>query len=88
MSGLVKVKTALIFLAIVLGLIFGLGCAGQFPTTRAGARALFCEKEACPAEADNFGAYLVEQSAGVDGCTCVMTDGENEFAITVPYARW
>lgn len=88
MSGLVKVKAALIFLAIVLGCVFGLGCAGQFPTTRAGARALFCAKEACPGEAEEFRSYLIEQSSDVDGCTCILSDGQRQFEVKVPYARW
>ena len=73
---------------LVLALLLLAGCAGQFPTTTAGARKLFCEREACPAEEREFHSYLVEQSSDVDGCTCILTDGQRQFEVKVPYARW
>lgn len=74
--------------ALVAFALFLSACAATFPTTRAGARSIFCEREACPAEADRRGGRVVEWSAGPDSCYCAVEVDGRQIAVEVPYADW
>jgi hypothetical protein len=64
---------AWLFVITLACLLFGCAEAVPFPTTRYGAHAWFCEREACPTEAMSRGDTLISWAYDRKARACICT---------------